>query len=123
MKTVKIVPKICQDTKGEAGEVIPSKMKGFVVLRPPNFDERYSYIEQAGFEFDDKGTISASAKQLGSLRKMVALSKDHYQEVAIELEDGEKITSFEGLKEYSSCDPILFEVASLMMMGFSPSKK
>jgi hypothetical protein len=109
------VPSVC---KGE-----DAKFSGSVVLRSPTFDERYEYMEKAGFKVGEGGEVEASTEQLGAVRRMVGFSKAHYAKVDITRKsDGEHFDNLDALMLDPSCDPILIEVAMACMTGIRPGK-
>ena len=108
------IPTACRDKDSE--------IKGSVTLRMPSFDEKYSYIEECGFDLGEGGSIEAGMKQLGAIRRMVKLTKDHYEEVKLEAKDGTKFTSFDEMQYDSRCDPILIEVAAQVIGGLGAGK-
>ena len=95
---------------------------GSVTLRMPSFDEKYGYIEQCGFSMNSDGQIGAGVEQLGAIRRMVDLTKGHYEEVNLKTKDGQEITSFDQMQYDSRCDSILIEVAAQIMGGLQAGK-
>jgi len=109
--SVVFVPSLAQ---GEEAE-----FEGSVTLRPPNFYEKYSYIEKCNFAVGEDGQMQSSMKQLSSIVEMVKLSEPHYEKVSLKHKNsGKKYSTFESLSVSSECHPILIEVASKIMSGF-----
>ncbi len=115
MSAIKYVPKEAQGAK--------AKFEGHIELTAPSFDQRFQYIEECNFEVNDKGEISESMNQLGSLRKMVSLTQHHYKSVALKSKNGKEYKSFEDLSFDPDCNTMMIEVASFVMNGFTPGKK
>ena len=99
-----------------------STIKGSVTLRMPTFNEKYGYIEQCGFSLDENGQVKAGMEQLGAIRKMVDLTKSHYEDVNLKAKDGTEFKSFDDMQYDSRCDPILIEVAAQIMGGLAAGK-
>lgn len=114
-----LVQKVIPDAaKGEK-----AKFDGYIELTAPTFDQRYRYIEACGFETDEKNEIVVNMKQLGAIRKMVSQSEQHYKTVKLtKKKNGQEYKSFNDLAVDPDCDPILLEVAGIVMRGFTPSK-
>lgn len=108
------IPTVCRPKDAE--------IKGSVTLRMPTFDEKYSYIENCGFGMDADGNVEAGIGQLGAIRKMVSLTKGHYEGVALKTADGTEFKTFEDMQYDSRCDPILIEVAAQVMGGLQAGK-
>lgn len=100
-----------------------AKMEGKVELTPTSFDQRWEYVEQCGFKVNAEGEVEATTENLGSIRKMVSLSKPHYKSVALkDKESGMEYKSFEDLSMDPSCDEILIEIAGVVLRGQRPTK-
>ena len=99
-----------------------SEIKGSVTLRMPTFDEKFSYIENCGFGLDEQGQIKAGIEQIGAIRKMVELTKKHYEGVDLKCDDGTEFKTFDEMQYDSRCDPILIEVAAQIMGGLKAGK-
>jgi len=105
---ITFTPAICKDEK--------SKFKGGVVLRLPDFDEKYRYLEESGFDLNDEGEIDTTGI-MPKMRKMVAFTKDHYTKVDIS-HGKKKYKTFDDLSVDQRCHSILTEIARLFMTGF-----
>jgi hypothetical protein len=102
------VPSLC---KGENPQ-----FKGSITLSKPSFDEKYQYLEEMGYDEDNKPNT------MKMLRMMVRHSEKHY--VKIDLQKGDKkITKFEQLSYDDDCHPILIEVAGRLFKYRSRKKR
>lgn len=112
MKTIKIVPTIC---KGDA-----ATWEGSVTLRLPTFDEKFDYLERLQIKVGEDGTVEGSQNQkLRSIREMVKLSRDHYQEVDLKCKaNGEHVKSFDEMQYLEDLHGALVEIAGMMLNGF-----
>lgn len=114
MKAVKYIPTVA---KGES-----KQFEGHIMLRPPTFDERWSYLEESQLKFNEEGEADIGINQLGALRRLVRFSEKHYEEVKLKnLDTKTTYKTFEDLVSDPMCDKILFEVAGVMTKGISPS--
>lgn len=115
MREINYTPDACKPGEKQS-------MQGSVIITVPTFDERYGYIEEAGFETNDKGDIEGGVKNLKAIRKMVQLSQKHYKAVNLKKLDGVEVKSFEAMVDEPDCDAVLIEVAMQLMNGFKASK-
>jgi hypothetical protein len=127
MKEIKFEPSACRPRQvpGESGVMIevPPSLKGHVVLIAPSFDQRFEYIEQAGFELNLKGEVEASMRQMPAVRRMVKLVRPHFKAVELEAcDDGTKFQSVDDLEMDARADGVLIEIAMQFLHGFKPSK-
>ncbi len=113
MKTVKIVPGICEGAD--------AKYSGTVTLRVPSFDEHCEFVEMLEMsraKAKDSPDVPLEVLKLQSIRKMVKHSKDYYQEVDIvHVESGKKYASFDDLQYDQSVWSVLGDVASKFVEG------
>jgi hypothetical protein len=112
MKTIKIVPTVC---KGDN-----ATWEGGVTLRLPTFDEKFDYIERLQVTVSDDGTVEGNQVQrLKSVREMVKISKDHYQEVNLKSKKtGEEVKSFDEMQYVEDLHPTMVEIAGMLLNGF-----
>lgn len=110
------VPKACRGDK--------AKFQGSILLRVPTFDEKYQYIEESGFELEDDGTVRASIKQIGALRKIAKLAEKHCLKVTLEkLDDKKKISSYQEMTEDPDCEALILELATGLLNQFKPGNE
>lgn len=115
---VTYTPQVCRNQSADGKKKKPT-FKGVVILKQPTFDEKYSYMEECGFDLDESGSVGAAVGKLKSIRKMVGLSKKHYVKVELErLSDSKAFKSFDDLQYEAECDAILIEIASQVVSGF-----
>lgn len=108
---VKYIPEVC---KGEG-----ATFEGSLEIKVPSFDQKYQYIEDAGFELGEDGAVAGGMKNMKAIRAMVRFSKDHYVNVDLKRKsDGKEFKSFDDMQYDSDCDSILIEVAGKLMHGF-----
>ena len=100
------------------------KEKGFsgtMKIEMPNYFQRLEYYEESKFSIAiEKGAAKAGAVE-SNIKAMIVLVKkaqEHVKEVRIKFKNIE-FNSFEDMLEDSACDPILNEVAGLMISGVS----
>ena len=119
MEKIEFIPKACIDVEGQ-----PAKLKGFVVLSTPGFDERYELLDEVGLKIDPvTGEVdAASLASIKTIRKMVTASKKYYLEVRLEKMNGEKVTSFEQMAMDPEFDAVLIEIGMNISKGFRPAK-
>jgi len=112
MKTIKIVPTVC---KGDN-----ATWEGSVTLRLPTFDEKFDYIERLQVTVSEDGTVEGNQVQkLKSVREMVKISKDHYQEVNLKRKKtGEDVKSFEEMQYIEELHGTMVEIAGMLLNGF-----
>jgi len=109
---IKYVPTAC---RGEE-----KVFEGSVTIKAPSFDERYGYIDESGFKFNEDGEISGGMEQIKAIRNLVKSSQSHYVKVEIKhKETGKEFKCFEEMAYDNRCDPILTEVAMNLLNGFS----
>ena len=102
-----------------------SELTGTVTLRVPTFQERMKYIEEAKVDLNQNNEDGATvaAKNAASTRVLVDLAKAHVKAVNIKEKDGNlDFKTFDELCEDNRCDPIIMEIAWLMVQGFRPGK-
>lgn len=99
------------------------KFEGFIKLKLPNIEERWSFKEILVSGLDEKGGGKTIYESASDMVKVISQSERFYKEVAIKKIDGTEYKSFEDLSYDSECEQILSEVASLFLYGFGTSKK
>lgn len=116
---VTYIPKACKEREGNDGAIIAPKFEGHVIVRAPTFEEKYDYMDQCGIEIGQDGTIDYSAAMKPkTIRKMVALSKPHYIEIALKRKsDGSEVTSLDELMVYPDCEGTLVEIGVKVVSG------
>lgn len=116
MKTVKIVPSLCKQ-EGSAWE-------GHVIMRLPSFDEKMEYIQELGEDIDADGEVGSVKKEspvakIKQIRKMVAVSAKHYQEVHLkDKTTGLLVQSFDEMQYLEELHSVLIELSGKLVEGF-----
>lgn len=112
---VKYVPECVSDKK--------STLAGHVLLRIPTIMERLNYMDVAGVEIDEKGTVNLAQGQIKGISKLMELSQAHYVKVDIKRKDGSyEFTSFDELASDGEGCKVLTDVALKILHGFNISK-
>lgn len=124
MKTIEFEPSLCKESTNEAGEILPPKFKGKIVLRRPMFDDRSKFAEEIDFEaLSPESGPADKKKSISMMRKLVKMSEEFYQSVDLErLNDGQKFASFEDLSVEVDCTELLMEAATFLVSGQNVSK-
>lgn len=128
MKTIIFIPSQCKkkeiEENGVKKEVEP-EFSGEIILRMPNFDERFALFEEVGMDPNQSKDELSPLKHVGTIRKLVAKSKEFYQEGSVKIKrlaDGLELKSFDDLSYEPDCALILIEAASALISGASVSK-
>lgn len=114
MKEAKIIPSVC------VGE--EATYEGFVVLRPPTVLERLKYVNDCGFQADEKtGEFGAQKDQLEKVLKMIEFAKPHFVKVEMKKKsDGYEYKSYEDLDSDPDCTNLIVELSAKVLAGFRP---
>jgi len=118
-------PKACFDSKDEDGKAIPAKFKGTVEIDPPDFEERYEYIDDSGFDLtqSEEPSKEETRAQIRAVRKLVGMATKHVTRVSLKhLETGRKYETLDELMKDPNCDGILMEIGVKMGTGFTLGK-
>ena len=109
---IKYVPTACRGKK--------AIFEGSVTIKAPSFDERYGYIDESGFKFNEDGEMSGGMDQIKAIRNLVKSSESHYTKIQIKhKETGKEFKTFKAMCYDNRCDPILTEVAMNLLNGFT----
>lgn len=112
-------------------QVASGEFEGQIVLRKPNFDERFGYIESFGEGGIYKQAVEGQEgpdplREIKFARQLVAASEKHYEKVELKRkEDGQEFKSFDDLSCDGECDKILIEAARFIILPkvMTPKKK
>jgi hypothetical protein len=96
--------------------------KGVIVVSAPSVMQRSEYMLESGFEIQSDGTVTGGASSIKAVMKLAAIARNHVKSVALEYQDGSKYDSFDAIIHDPVCDPVVNELAMLMMTGLRPSK-
>ena len=112
---MKFIPEAC------TGET--ALFEGYFEVKSPNFEQRYQYMDDSGFDLTQKEGQELSKEQtreqMRSLRKLVSYSKDHVEEIHLKRKsDNKEFKSFDDLSNDPSCDALLIELGTKMVTGF-----
>lgn len=111
-------PKCLDDKKAE--------LVGTLTIRVPTFQERLKYVEEAKVDLTQRegdDPVTVAARNTASTRVLVDLSKQHYKSIDLKEKNGDLVfKSFDEMCEDNRCDPILMEIAWLIVQGFRPAK-
>ena len=122
--------------KGKKKEKPLSDFEGYIMLKPPTFDECMEYMEDLGVDLvaeDEDGKkekgLSKEEKQKNAakaarqMRNMVKLSEKHYEKVSLSnKKTTSRFNSFQDLSIHPECRELLGVVGGLVIRGFGPSK-
>lgn len=110
MKQLKFVPNEC---KGD-----DPKFTGHIMLRVPNFDEKWELLEGMGLELTPDGQVDLSkTKSFSFVRKCVSSSKPFFAEVAIKSKEGTEYKTFDDLSNDDETHGILMNAALATVSG------
>ena len=112
---MKFIPEAC------TGE--EALFEGHFEVKAPNFEQRYQYMDDSGFDLTQKEGQELDKEQtraqMRSLRKLVGYSKDHVESVSIKRKkDNKEFKSFDELSNDPSCDALLIDLGTKMVTGF-----
>ena len=123
MKSFIFKPSVCKETEGADGVKVQPTYEGQIELFVPSFDQRFQYIEEAGFEVKENGEVDAGVKNIKSIRKIVGLSEKHYKSVFLKnIETGEEFKSFSDISFNPDLANVMIEVAAALLNGLKVSK-
>ncbi len=109
MKQIKFVPKQCKDES--------SGFKGHIILKVPNFDEKWGLLEAMGLELDADGSVDlAKTKSFSFVRNCVKAAKPFFSEVAITGKSAE-YKSYEDLSDDDDTHDMLMEASLAVVTG------
>ena len=101
-----------------------AKFSGFVEMRPPFVEERWSYLEECELD-NEENEKEENKKELVKviISKMVKHLDKHVLSVGlVHKESGYKYESLDELKSDPEAVGVIIEMASMLLKGFRPSK-
>jgi len=111
---MKFIPEACTGEK--------ALFDGFIEVTPPNFQQRYQYIDDSELNLNQvEGEENSQVRgQLRAVSKLVDYSKKHVKTVSIKRKsDSKEFKSFDDLSNDPSCDAMLIELGTKMATGFN----
>jgi hypothetical protein len=114
------VPEACKEQTDKDGNKVAPSFAGSVELVLPTFDQKYEYLESTGIDIDDKGAVDLGTitKKMRMIRKLVALTKDHYKSVDLKcLKTNAEFKSFDDMTVDDACHSIMIEIAMTLLTG------
>lgn len=111
MKQIKHIPEEC------TGE--NPRFTGHIMLKVPNFDEKWGMLDGLGLEMNDEGHVDmAKMKSFSFIRSYVKAAKPFFAEVSIkENLSGNEYKSYEDLSADSDTHPMLMKASLVVVSG------